>query len=103
MAWWAWVAIWGALVAAAGIFFLVMGLSLRRQVHDVTHEIEVASERFALITEQLERIQAASDAAATAAPQPAPFDDVSRLRREHSKAVRQAKAITVMRIKARTD
>lgn len=104
MVWWAWVAIWACLIAAAIMLFVVIGVSVRRQVREVSRELEIASERFALLNQQLEQIQAAREAAAQAStPQPAPFDDVSRLRREHTKAVRRAKAMTAMRIQARRD
>ena len=106
MAWQIWVAIWAVLVIGAALVLVPLGLSLARQIHEVGREISIATERFAQINDQLERLEQlqagmASSSAGTA--EAAVFDDVNRLRRERARAVRRAKAMTQMRIRSRKD
>jgi hypothetical protein len=95
-----WLAIWGVLVIGAALVLVPLGLSVLRRFREFQHEAGIASERFAQLNDQLEQLQAAT--AQSAQPgQPAVFDDLARLRRERDKAVKRAKALTAMRIRAR--
>ncbi len=102
MAWWVWVLIWALLVAGAAVVLVPLVLSALRRMREVNREIAIATQRFALISEQLEQLQAAT-AEAARSPGPAVFDDLSHVRRARAKAVRQAQAMTAMRIQARQD
>jgi hypothetical protein len=96
MAWWWWVLIWVGLVLAAGTMFAFILLSLWRRGIDLAREIGAAGERFALITEHLERL-------APPPAQPAVFDDQAQLRADRERALKLARARNAMRMRQRSE
>jgi hypothetical protein len=73
--WWVWVLIWVALVlGAAGVLF-VLGRRGYRTAKLFLAELEKASERLAVVSQDLQEF-------AQHAPEPAVFGDPSRLRQE---------------------
>jgi len=101
MAWWAWAILFVVLILVIAAVLGLMALGLWRQFTDVRREVRVATERFALISEQLERLQEAQQKLAK--PEPAVLGDVGELRRQRDKAIRQARAVTELRIRVRKD
>ncbi len=95
MAWWVWVLIWVALIAVAAAVLVPMILSVLRQLDEFQRELATASQRFALISQQLERLEDQHPAT------PEPDAGVVQRRGDRDKAIRQAKALTTMRLRAR--
>jgi hypothetical protein len=78
MPWWGWVLVWVGLFAFAIGVFTVLGFSLWHRAKALFTELGEASDRFALVSDQLQRLsQRAQDA-----PGPAVFESPSGLRQQ---------------------
>jgi hypothetical protein len=96
MAWWWWLLIWVALFVAAGALFAVILLSLWRKGVELASELTEAADRFALISENLERL-------APPAPKPAVFDDQAALRAQRERTLKLARARNAVRMRQRSE
>jgi hypothetical protein len=85
VAWWGWTILWVLLVLGSlGVLFLV-GRSLWRKGTALFEELGTASERLAVVSEELETLAGRP----AAEPELAVFADPVGLRREHDRARRR--------------
>jgi hypothetical protein len=78
--WWVWVFLWAALTAGAAWTMFLLGRSLWRKSMALLGELGTASERFAVLSEEVNALGESS----RLAPELAVFEDPADLRRQRA-------------------
>lgn len=82
MSWYLWVLVWAVVLLLALGVMIMLGLSLWRKAKALGRELAQASERLAVVTEQLQELSERSS-------EPAVFTPASQLRQEQILAARR--------------